>query len=96
MPTDTPRGETPIPFPDQTPADLAQPTYPEKKIGHSTLPPLLRPMSDPKHPEKREEPSGATLSVEEWIELMNKHNSLEQYAKKRKRERREKRREEQE
>ncbi|MCS3952023.1 hypothetical protein [Salinibacter ruber] len=44
--------------------------------------------------EKREETSGATLSVEEWIELMNKHDPLEQYAKKRKKERREKRRQE--
>ncbi|MCS3859476.1 hypothetical protein [Salinibacter ruber] len=41
--------------------------------------------------EKREEPSGATLSVEEWIELMNKHDPLEQYAKKRKEKRREER-----
>ncbi|MCS3854591.1 dihydrodipicolinate reductase [Salinibacter ruber] len=51
-------------------------------------------MSDPKHPEKREEPSGATLSVEEWIELVNKHDRLDQYAKKRKHERREERKRE--
>ncbi|MCS3658581.1 hypothetical protein GGQ11_003387 [Salinibacter ruber] len=44
--------------------------------------------------EKREEPSGATLSVEEWIELMNKHDPLEQYVKKRKKEKRKKRRQE--
>jgi len=44
--------------------------------------------------EKREEPSGATLSVEEWIELMNKHDPLEQYAKKRKKEKRKKGRQE--
>jgi len=61
----------------------AAPT-PRKENRSINPPPLLRPMSDPKHPEKREEPSGATLSVEEWIELMNKHDPLEQYAKKRK------------
>jgi hypothetical protein len=44
--------------------------------------------------EERREPDGTTLTVEEWIELMNKHDPLEQYAKKRKKERREKRREE--
>jgi dihydrodipicolinate reductase len=44
--------------------------------------------------EKREKPSGTTLTVEKWIELMDKHDPLDQYAKERKRERREKRREE--
>ena len=29
------------------------------------------------------EPSGTTLSVEEWIEEMNRYDSLSQYAKKR-------------
>ncbi|WP_263787930.1 hypothetical protein [Salinibacter grassmerensis] len=51
-------------------------------------------MPDKKQSEKRKEPSGTTLTVEEWIELMNKHDRLEQYAKKRKKERREKRGEE--
>ncbi|MCS3648825.1 hypothetical protein GGQ08_000119 [Salinibacter ruber] len=41
-------------------------------------------MTDNKPEEKnREEPNGTTLTVEEWIELMNKHDPLEQYAKKR-------------
>jgi hypothetical protein len=33
--------------------------------------------------EKRKEPNGTTLTDEEWIELMNKHDSLDQYAKER-------------
>ncbi len=33
--------------------------------------------------EKRQKPDGITLTVEEWIELMNRHDPLEQYAKKR-------------
>jgi hypothetical protein len=33
--------------------------------------------------EKREESKGTTLTEEEWIELMNKHDRLDQYAKKR-------------
>jgi hypothetical protein len=41
--------------------------------------------------EKRREPDGTTLTVEEWIELVNKHDPLEQYAKKRKEEQREER-----
>jgi hypothetical protein len=54
-------------------------------------------MPDTEHTdgEKRQKPDGTTLTVEEWIELMNKYDRLEQYAKKRKKERREKRREEQ-
>jgi hypothetical protein len=44
--------------------------------------------------EKRREPDGTTLTVEEWIELMNKHDRLDQYAKKRKKEQIEKRRQE--
>ncbi len=53
-------------------------------------------MPDTEHTdgEKRRESDGTTLTVEEWIELMNKHNRLDQYAKKRKNEQREKRREE--
>ncbi len=54
------------------------------------------PMPDKEQSEKREEPDGNTLTVEEWIELMNKHDRLDQYEKKRKKEQREKRREEQE
>jgi hypothetical protein len=48
-------------------------------------------MPDTDDEEKRKEPNGTTLTVEEWIELMNKHDPLEQYAKKRKKERREER-----
>ncbi|MCS3670585.1 hypothetical protein GGQ21_001233 [Salinibacter ruber] len=44
--------------------------------------------------EEKQKPSGITLTVEEWIELMNKHDPLEQYVKKRKKEWREKQREE--
>ncbi len=40
-------------------------------------------MDDKKQSTKRKEPNGTTLTVEEWIELMNKHDPLEQYAKKR-------------
>ncbi|MCS4221405.1 hypothetical protein [Salinibacter ruber] len=40
-------------------------------------------MPDQKRSQKREESKGTTLTVEEWIELMNKHDPLEQYAKKR-------------
>ncbi|CAM3269665.1 hypothetical protein [Salinibacter ruber] len=43
-------------------------------------------MPDEKQPnseEKRKEPSGRPLTEEEWIELMNKHDRLSQYAKKR-------------
>ena len=42
-------------------------------------------MPDKNRPDddRREEPSGTTLTVEEWIELMNKHDSLTQYAKER-------------
>jgi hypothetical protein len=36
----------------------------------------------------RKEPSGTTLSVKEWIEVLNRHDSFDQYAKRR-RERRE-------
>jgi hypothetical protein len=43
-------------------------------------------MPDKEHSEKREEPKGATLSVEEWIEEMNKHDGFDQYAKRRKEE----------
>jgi dihydrodipicolinate reductase len=46
-------------------------------------------MSDTEHSEKREEPSGTSLSVEEWIEVLNKHDRFDQYAKRR-REKREK------
>jgi hypothetical protein len=31
--------------------------------------------------EKRREPDGTTLTVEEWIELMNMHDRLDKYAK---------------
>ncbi|MCS3662006.1 hypothetical protein [Salinibacter ruber] len=44
--------------------------------------------------EERQKPPGTTLSVEEWIEELNKHDSFDQYATKRKKERIEKRREE--
>ncbi|MCS3829521.1 hypothetical protein GGP91_001598 [Salinibacter ruber] len=42
-------------------------------------------MPDTEHTdgEKRRERDGTTLTVEQWIELMNKHDPLEQYAKKR-------------
>ena len=42
-------------------------------------------MPDTEHTdgEKRQEPDGTTLTVEEWIELMNKYDRLSQYAKKR-------------
>jgi len=46
-------------------------------------------MSDTDGTEKRREPNGTTLSVEEWIEVLNKHDRFDQYAKRR-RERREK------
>jgi len=52
-------------------------------------------MPDEKQSEKRKEPSGRPLTEEEWIELMNKHDRLSQYAKKRReKKQREKRREE--
>ncbi|MCS3822671.1 hypothetical protein [Salinibacter ruber] len=53
-------------------------------------------MPDTEHTDggKRQEPDGTTLTVEEWIELMNRHDSFDQHAKKRKKEQREKRREE--
>ncbi|WP_162891561.1 hypothetical protein [Salinibacter ruber] len=41
------------------------------------------PMPDKEQSEKRNEHSGRPLTEEEWIELMNKHDPLEQYAKKR-------------
>ena len=37
---------------------------------------------------RRKEPNGTTLSTEEWIEMLNKHDRFDQYAKRR-RERRE-------
>ncbi|WP_251921644.1 hypothetical protein [Salinibacter ruber] len=43
-------------------------------------------MPDTEHTDgekKRREQDGTTLTVEEWIELMNKHDRLDQYAKKR-------------
>jgi hypothetical protein len=43
---------------------------------------------------EREEPQGTTLSVEEWIEEMNRYDSLSRYAKKRQEERGEEKREE--
>ncbi|MCS4182168.1 hypothetical protein [Salinibacter ruber] len=45
-------------------------------------------MPDTEHTdgEKRQESDGTTLTVEEWIELMNKYDRLDQYAKKRKEE----------
>jgi hypothetical protein len=36
--------------------------------------------------EKREEPNGTTLTLEEWFEELNSCDRLHQYAKKRKRE----------
>ncbi|WP_251951460.1 hypothetical protein [Salinibacter ruber] len=54
------------------------------------------PMPDQKQSEKRNEHSSRLLKEEEWTELMNKHDPLDQYEKKRKKEQREKRREEQE
>jgi len=32
----------------------------------------------------RKEPNGTTLSTEEWIEELSKHDSFDQYAKRRK------------
>jgi len=43
-------------------------------------------MPDKEQSEKREEPSGRPLTEEEWIELMNKHDRLSQYAKERREE----------
>jgi hypothetical protein len=43
---------------------------------------------------EREDPSGTTLPVEEWIEEMNRYDSLSQYAKKRQEESGEEKREE--
>jgi hypothetical protein len=40
-------------------------------------------MPDKEQSKKRREPDGATLPEEEWIELMNKHDRLSQYAKER-------------
>jgi len=40
-------------------------------------------MPDKEQSEKLKEPSGRPLTEEEWIELMNKHDRLSQYAKKR-------------
>jgi hypothetical protein len=42
-------------------------------------------MPDTEHTdgEKRRESDGTTLTVDEWIELMNKHDRLDQYAKER-------------
>jgi len=45
-------------------------------------------MADTEQSQKREEPKVTTLSVEAWIEELNKHDSFDQYAKRR-RERRE-------
>ena len=60
---------------------------PQKENRSINPPPsyLRLPMPDIEHTdgEKRREPDGTTLTVEEWIELMNKHDPLEQYAKKR-------------
>ena len=64
-----------------------KPPHPEKKIGQSTSP--LLPMPDSEHtddtdPEqKRREQNGTTLTLEEWFEELNKHDSFDQYAKKR-------------
>ncbi|WP_263834423.1 hypothetical protein [Salinibacter sp.] len=33
---------------------------------------------------ERREPNGTTLTEEEWIETLNKHDSFDQYAKRRK------------
>jgi hypothetical protein len=45
-------------------------------------------MTDPDNSEKdRKEPSGTTLTLEEWFEELNKYDRLHQYAKKRKEER---------
>ena len=55
-------------------------------------------MPDKEQPEaekKRKESSGRPLTEEEWIELMNKHDRLSQYAEKRQEKRREERKEEQ-
>ena len=46
-------------------------------------------MSDTKPSRKREEPKGTTLSVEEWIEVLNKHDRFDQYAKQRRKRREE-------
>ncbi len=48
-------------------------------------------MPDSDHSENTQkeiqEPNGTTLSVEEWIEVLNKHDSFDQYAKKRRKNR---------
>ena len=43
-------------------------------------------MEDTDGEEKRRDPDGTTLTVEEWIELMDKHHRLDQYAKERREE----------
>ena len=62
-----------------------------RKENRSINPPpsyLSTPMPDTEHTdgEKRQESDGTTLTVEEWIELMNKYDRLDQYAKRRKEE----------
>jgi hypothetical protein len=64
------------------------PHTPKRKSVNQPSPLLStqRPMPDKEQSGKRREPDGTTLTVEEWIELMNKHDRLEQYAKQRREE----------
>jgi hypothetical protein len=71
-----------------------RPHTPKRKLVNQLSPSNLRlPMTDT-NDEERQKPDDITLTVEEWIELMNKHDRLDQYAKKRKHERREERKRE--
>lgn len=71
----------PEPYRERPILDLNGTPTPRKENRSINRPPL--PMPDQKRSQKREESKGTTLTVEEWIELMNKHDPLEQYAKKR-------------
>jgi len=60
-----------------------KPPHPKKKISQSTLPPSSMPDEKQSDDNKQQETSGRPLTEEEWIELMNKHDRLSQYAKER-------------
>ncbi len=80
----------PEPYRERPILDLNGAPTPRKENRSINPPPsyLSTPMPDTEHTdgEKQQETDGTTLTIEEWIELMNKHDPLEQYAKKRKKE----------
>jgi hypothetical protein len=75
----------------KTPSCRSDSSPPENKIAQSYSPLFPIPDTDSTEPDENDkrELNTTTLSEEEWIETLNKHDSFDQYAKKRRERRRE-------